>query len=163
MKSPRRLAVAAAVFATAMWVAPAAYAAPEDPGALSNSPTIGLVDMGTSAPLAFYGDQGTATLTFPVPQGLVPVTLNAIVELPVNVRSGTLTVTQDERTIARVPIPPADQVPIVIPLAGIEIVDNSVTVTLRTYLVPLEGKDDLDVVLEALPEPRTLPGRHRTS
>jgi len=76
---------------------------------------------------------------FPVPQGLVPVTLNAIVELPVNVRSGTLTVTQDERTIARVPIPPADQAPIVIPLAGVEIVDNSVTVTMRTYLVPLEG------------------------
>ncbi len=98
MRSPRRLAVAAAVLATAMWVAPAAQAAPEDPGALSNSPTIGLVDMGTSAPLAFYGDQGTATLTFPVPQGLVPVTLTAIVELPVNVRSGTLTVTQDERT-----------------------------------------------------------------
>ncbi len=61
----------------------------------------------------------------------MPVTLNAIVELPVNVRSGTLTVTQDERTIARVPIPPADQVPIVIPLAGVEIVDNSVTITLR--------------------------------
>ena len=139
MRSTRRLAVAAAVLATTMWVAPAAYAAPEDLGALSNSPTIGLFDMGTSAPLAFYGDQGTATLTFPVPQGLVPVTLNAIVELPVNVRSGTLTVTQDERTIARVPIPPADQVPIVIPLAGVEIVDNSVTITLRTYLVPLEG------------------------
>ena len=56
MRSPRRLAVAAAVLATAMRVAPATQAAPEDPGALSNSPTIGLVDMGTSAPLAFYGD-----------------------------------------------------------------------------------------------------------
>lgn len=139
MRSPRRLAVAAAVLATAMWMAPAAHAAPEGPGALSNSPTIGLADMGTSAPLAFYGDQGTATLTFPVPQGLIPVALNAIVELPINVRSGTLTVTQDERTIARVPIPPADQAPIVIPLPGVDIVDNSVTVTLRTYLVPIEG------------------------
>lgn len=138
-RSPHRLAVAAAVLATTMWVAPAAHGAPEDPGALSSAPTIALVDMGTSAPLAFYGDQGTATLTFPVPQGLIPVTLNATVELPVNVRSGTLTVTQDERTIARVPIPPADQAPIVIPLAGVEIVDNSVTITLRTYLVPIEG------------------------
>ncbi|MFN8032186.1 MAG: hypothetical protein U0Q47_02685 [Mycobacterium sp.] len=138
-RSPRFLVVLAAVLAAAMWAAPALRAAPEDPGAPPNSPTIGLVDMGTSAPLAFYGDQGTATLTFPVPQGLIPVTLNAIVEVPVKVQSGTLTVTQDERTIARVPLPPTDQAPIVIPLAGVEIIDNSVTVTLRTYLVPFEG------------------------
>ena len=139
LRTRRRLSVAAVVLATAMWVAPAVHSAPEGPSTLANSPTIGLIDMGTSAPLAFYGDRGSATLTFPVPQGLIPVTLNAIVELPVNVRSGTLTITQDERTIARVPIPPTDQAPIVVPLAGADIVDNSVTVTLRTYLVPLEG------------------------
>lgn len=46
---------------------------------------------------------------------------------------------QQERTIARVPLPTTDQAPIVIPLAGAAIADNSVTVTLRTYLVPVEG------------------------
>ncbi|HTY29019.1 MAG TPA: hypothetical protein VMD51_12900 [Mycobacterium sp.] len=138
-RTPRLLAVVAAVLAAAMWAVPVVHAAPEDTGAPPNSPTIGLVDMGISAPLAFYGDQGIATLTFPVPQGLIPVTLNATVEVPVKVQSGTLTVTQDERTIARVPLPPTDQAPIVIPLSGDEIIDNAVTVTLRTYLVPFEG------------------------
>lgn len=100
---------------------------------------LSLTDMGTPAPLTFYGDQGTAELTFPVPRGLAPLTLNATVELPVNVRSGALSVTQQERTIARIPLPIADQAPIVIPLSGVTIADNSVTVTLRTYLVPVEG------------------------
>ncbi|WP_243841388.1 cellulose biosynthesis cyclic di-GMP-binding regulatory protein BcsB [Mycobacterium sp. DL592] len=138
-RSPRWSALAAALVALAMWTAPAVIAEPGDPVPLSNSPTIALVDMGSGAPLAFYGDQGTATLTFPVPQGLVPVALNATIELPINVASGTLSVTQDDRTIARIPLPPVDQAPIVIPLAGAEIIDNSVTVTLRTYLVPVQG------------------------
>lgn len=98
-----------------------------------------LTDMGTPTPLAFFGDQGNAELTFPVPPGLVPRTLNATVELPVNVRSGALSVTQQERTVARIPLPTADQAPIVIPLSGAAIVDNAVTVTLRTFLVPEQG------------------------
>ena len=131
--------------------APAGYAAPDptdptEPPAQSadarppaGATVFSLTDMGTVAPLTFYGDQGTAELTFPVPRGLVPLTLNATIELPVNVRSGALSVMQQERTIARVPLPTTDQAPIVIPLAGAAIADNSVTVTLRTYLVPVEG------------------------
>lgn len=135
---------------------PAGYAAPDPtdtpapPGSESSvqsaddRPAAGatvfsLTDMGTPTPLTFYGDQGTAELTFPVPRGLAPQTLNATVELPVNVRSGTLSVMQQERTIARIPLPTTDLAPIVIPLAGVAIADNSVTVTLRTYLVPVEG------------------------
>jgi hypothetical protein len=131
--------------------APAGYAAPDptdpaEPPAQSadarppaGATVFSLTDMGTVAPLTFYGDQGTAELTFPVPRGLVPLTLNATIELPINVRSGALSVMQQERTIARVPLPTTDQAPIVIPLAGAAIADNSVTVTLRTYLVPVEG------------------------
>lgn len=109
-----------------------------DPGR-PPGPVVSLVDMGTVAPLAFYGDHGTAELTFPVPLGLLPTALKATVELPVNVRIGTMTVMQQERTIARVPLPATDQEPVVIPLAGAVIVDNAVTVTLRTYLVPEAG------------------------
>lgn len=139
-RSPRRSAWIVAILALALWTAPLTRAEPDPPPApLSTAPTLALIDMGTSAPLAFYGDQGTATLTFPVPQGLVPIALNATVEVPINVASGTLSVTQDERTIARIPLPPTDQAAIVIPLAGAEIIDNSVTVTLRTYLVPVQG------------------------
>ena len=115
-------------------------AEPSPTGAPATGGTVvSLVDLGSTTPLAFYGDQGTAVLSFPVPPGLVPATLNVTVELPVNVRSGTLTVMQDARTVARVPLPVTDQATISIPLGGIEIVDNAVTATLRTYLVPVEG------------------------
>lgn len=125
--------------------APAGHAAPDPAPAPAPAPApvagtaFSLTEMGTRGPLTFYGDQGTAELTFPVPRGLAPLALTATVELPVNVRSGTLTVMQQERTIARIPLPAADQAPISIPLAGAAVVDNAVTVTLRTYLVPVEG------------------------
>lgn len=102
-------------------------------------PGFSLLDMGTVAPLAFYGDQGSAELTFPVPRGLVPEALNATVEIPVNVRSGLLTVRQKERTIARVPLPVKDLSPITIPLSGSAVEDNAVSLTLRTSLVAAEG------------------------
>ena len=111
----------------------------DEPVAPPGGPVVSLMDMGTIAPLAFYGDQGTAVVTIPVSPGLIPGALNATVELPVNIRSGTVTLTQDDRTISRVPLPALDQAPISIPLRGAEIVDNAVTITLRTYLVPLEG------------------------
>lgn len=98
-----------------------------------------LTAMGTVTPLTFYGDQGTAELTFPVPRGLVPAALTAAVELPLDVRAGMVTATQRERTLSRVPLPPTDGASIVIPLTGAEISDNAVTVTLRTHLLPAEG------------------------
>lgn len=119
-------------------VAPAAGTPDEaDPG--PSRTTLSLVEMGAGTPLAFYGEQGTAELTFPVPRGLTPAAFDATVELPVNVRSGMITATQEGRTIARLPLPPEDEGPITIPLAGASIVDNAVTVTLRVYTIPNPG------------------------
>ena len=39
--------------------------------------------------MSFYGVQGTESLTIPVPPGLLPAELTAIVEIPVNLRAGT--------------------------------------------------------------------------
>lgn len=89
--------------------------------------------------MSFFGTQGIETLVIPVPPGLRPAELTAIVELPVNVRLGTLNVTQDDRTISRVRLPDGDRLPIVVPLDGVDVIDNAVTVTLRSYLVPVEG------------------------
>jgi len=36
-------------------------------------------------------------------------------------------------------LPNTDQVPITIPLSGVSVVDNAITVILRSYLVPIEG------------------------
>ena len=105
----------------------------------TQSSTLSLTDLGSSSNLDFYGLQDTRQLTLPVPPGLTPAALNATVELPVNPRPGTITVTQDERTVARVPLPPADQAPIVIPLVGAKVVNNWVTLTVRAYLSPDGG------------------------
>lgn len=118
---------------------PTASAEPADGGGASIAPTLPLAQLGAPVDLAFYGVQGTESLIIPVPSGLDPVALNAITQLPVNVRNATITVMQDGRAISRVDVPTGDRVPIVIPLAGAQVVDNSVNVTLRTYLLPIEG------------------------
>lgn len=120
-------------------VSPAARSQPPDAGGLVVAPVLPLGQLGALSDLAFYGIQGTEILNIPVPPGLEPVALDAITQLPVNVRSATITVMQQDRTLARVDVPPGDRAPIVIPLAGAEIVDNSVSVTLRTYLLPVDG------------------------
>ena len=112
---------------------------PEPVGALAISPTLPLPDLGAAADLAFYGQIGTASLTFPVPPGLTPASLNVTAELPVNVRSGTVTVSQDDRVISRRDVPAEGPAPVVIPLAGVRVVDNAVTVLLRSYLLPMDG------------------------
>jgi len=106
---------------------------------LADAPTLGLADVGSEGTLAFYGAEGTVLLTVPVPEGLVPAELTAVVEIPVNMATGTLTVAQDDRTLSRTVLPNTDQVPITIPLSGVSVVDNAITVILRSYLVPIEG------------------------
>jgi hypothetical protein len=119
--------------------APPSWGAPSDAGSATDSTTMPLADLGSGPTLEFWGLTSSQQLTVPVLRGLTPTALNATVELPINLRSGTITVTQDQRTLARLNVPATDQSPIVIPLAGAEVNDNWLTVTLRTYLVPLDG------------------------
>lgn len=121
--------------------APAAsWGAPADPvTATDSTTTLTLADLGSSSTLEFWGLTNNVPLTLPVLHGLTPTALNATVELPINLRSGLITVTQGDRTIARVNLPTTDQAPIVIPLTGAEVIDNFLSVTVRTYLVPLDG------------------------
>jgi hypothetical protein len=116
-----------------------AIAEPGTGGQVANAPTLGLAQLGAEPALAFYGAQGLTSLTIPVPQGLSPAALNAVVEVPVNMATGTLTVTQGERTLSRVVLPTADSVPITIPLRDARVTDNAVTLTLRTYLSAQDG------------------------
>ncbi|CAG6886695.1 hypothetical protein PICSAR15_02576 [Mycobacterium avium subsp. paratuberculosis] len=126
---------------------PESWAAPADPSAPSNSTasttttttTLSMPDLGSSSTLEFWGLTSTQQLSLPVLHGLTPTALNATVELPINLRSGLLTVTQGERTIARLNLPTTDQAPLVVPLNGAEVTGNWLNVTLRAYLVPLDG------------------------
>ncbi len=112
---------------------------PAGPGTTTASLSLALSDLESDSTLTFYGVDGTVQLSVPVPHGLTPAALNATVEPPINVRSGMIIVTQDEREIAKVDLPTTDQAPIVIPLTGAKVIDDSATVTLRAHLVPLEG------------------------
>ncbi|OBH06455.1 hypothetical protein [Mycobacterium sp. E1747] len=129
----------AAVVGFLVMSAPASWGAPGDPATAADSPTLSLTDIGSAPSLEFWGVTSTQQLTVPVLHGLTPTAMNATVEMPINLRSGVLTVTQGERTLARLNLPSTDQAPIVIPLAGAEVNDNWLTVTLRSYLVPLDG------------------------
>src|SRR4051812_31396398 len=80
-----------------------------DPGAgglLADSPSLSLAAIGGDAGIALYGLQSTQTVTFPVPPGLTPAALNAVVELPPGVNAGSISVTQDSRAVSRIDLPP---------------------------------------------------------
>ncbi|HTY28830.1 MAG TPA: hypothetical protein VMD51_11940 [Mycobacterium sp.] len=109
-------------------------------GAVIDAPTISLGDLGQGPTLSFNGaaDTTTTELSFPVPQGLAPASLNAILQTPVNLRQGSLTVTQNDRLISRIDLPLTDQAPVVVPLAGAETSGNYVTVTLTVTAIPAD-------------------------
>ena len=118
---------------------PSAWAQPEDAGPAAGPPTLSLADLGSGAAPTFYGLKDIQQLMVPVPRGLTPAALNVTVERPVSPRPGTITVTQDERTIARVGLPETDLQPIAIPLTGAKVVNDWLKVTLHTYLAPMDG------------------------
>ena len=95
--------------------------------------------LGGLSTLSFYGQQGSQTLLIPVPPGLSPANLTATVELPPNILRATMSVLQGDREISRVVLPNALDSVVALPLAGADVVDNSVTVTLRSYVVPPDG------------------------
>ncbi|MCH9666385.1 MAG: cellulose biosynthesis cyclic di-GMP-binding regulatory protein BcsB [Actinomycetia bacterium] len=98
-----------------------------------------LDDVGAASTLAFYGTTSAPSVTIPVPVGLFPTSLNATVDLPFRIRSAVLTVTQDGRLITQLGLPLEDLAPLVIPLDGVEIVNESVSLTLRLTSLAEDG------------------------
>ncbi|MET0475906.1 MAG: hypothetical protein ABW001_14835 [Mycobacterium sp.] len=133
------MAGALAIFASMVTNPALARAAPGDDGTNTVAPALPLTELGANSTISFYGQQGVETMAIPIPPGLLPAELTAVVENPGNLRSGMLTVTQDDRTISRVRLPDGDTSPIAIPLAGVDVADNSATLVLRSYLTPSDG------------------------
>lgn len=136
-----RLAALAASIVMLVWTAPYTVAEPTNGGALLDSPTISLADLGSSTMVTFKGDRQTTTasLSFPVPPGLVPVALTATLKLPTPARFGSMTVTQDDRFISRTGVGPADVGPVNISLAGTQVFGNYVSVKLTSTVIPVDG------------------------
>jgi hypothetical protein len=120
--------------------APPASAQTGDGGQVADAPTLSLTSLGADSDLALYGFQAAQTVTVPVPKGLTPSALTADLELPPYVGGGTLIVTQDNRTLSRVELLATDTTPITIPLTGARVVNDAVTFTVGSRLLPEEGE-----------------------
>ncbi|TPG34226.1 hypothetical protein EAH80_11550 [Mycobacterium hodleri] len=128
----------AGVVALVALTVPCAAADPIASGVL-DAPTLSLTDLGSDATLSFYGETSSASVSIPVPNGLVPATLNATLNLPFDIRYGLLTVLQDDRIISKIGLPLTDSAPVAIPLDGVRVIDNSVTLTLTLNVLAGEG------------------------
>lgn len=97
--------------------------------------------LGFGEAVPFRGNHDEVTVTVPVPQGLTPTSLDGVVDLPGNVGRAWIDVESAGRSLGRVDLPgaPAQSAPVSIPLAGAELTEQAVAVTLRTTLVPLDG------------------------
>ncbi|PRC46813.1 hypothetical protein C6A85_88155, partial [Mycobacterium sp. ITM-2017-0098] len=121
-----------ATVALLIGVSPPVHAQPDggsDPAI--GTTTLTLADAGQENALQFFGDTAQTSLTFPVPPGLRPTTLNTTLNLPFGMRSGAVTVTQDDRLISKVGLPLTDFEPVVIPLDAVVVTDDVVNLTLR--------------------------------
>ncbi|MBU9763682.1 hypothetical protein FR943_07495 [Mycobacterium sp. TNTM28] len=132
-----RLIAVATIGALVLLLSPTAGAAPGD--GLASAPTLSLRDLGSDPDIELYGQAGVQTIDIPVLPGTTPTVLNTTALVPTFVRTASLTVLQDNRVISRQDVPTGGPVPLTIPLAGVRVVDNAVTLMLRTYLLPLEG------------------------
>ena len=137
----RRLGALAAVIGMVLCLTPSAQADETATDAVADAPTLALADLGSSTTISLYGrrDVNSTSISFQVPEGLAPVALNATVELPVKLRSGTLAVKQGDRTISRLELPLNDGAPIVIPLIGTQVYGEWVNLTMIATTLPPEG------------------------
>jgi hypothetical protein len=139
---PRRSQVVAAM--CGLWLiivcsAPMARSIPDGGGGqLAVAPALSLAALGSEPTMAFYGDEGTVSLNLPVPAGLTPDALEAVVEMPVNVAGAVITAVQDNKVLSRVEVPQGGG-HIAIPLGGAKVAENAIAVTMRSYLIVNQG------------------------
>ncbi len=140
------MAALTSALAVMLWVTPPAIAdPPADPtGGVAppaGATTLSLTDLGNSGTVSFgrpNRDNATSSVTFPVPAGLVPVALRANIELPINLRYGNVSAQQGDRILSRIGLPSQDGAEVVIPLNGVQVTGNFVTLILRMVTLPVE-------------------------
>lgn len=134
----RVMGLLGALFAAAVLAVPALpIAHAESEGSM----TVPLADLGAPVNIEFFFPRNTISrdLTFAVPPGFTPTSLNATILLPVNLRAGNLTVTQQERRISRLELPVQDAARIAVALPGLLVAGSSVKVTLTMTVLAPEG------------------------
>jgi hypothetical protein len=135
----RRIGALACVVAAVLWTSPVTAADPgPDGGAGIAAPVLALPDMGVSGTIQFTVNRFNArkTVSFPVLRGLVPEEMRARIEVPVSLRYGTITVSQNGRQISRVGLPLDSDGDLVIPLRGVQLSGEWLTLDLALTVMP---------------------------
>jgi len=143
----RTVGALAGVIAAVLWALPVASADPTPdvpapnvsaPDRGISAPTLTLPDMGASGTIAFNVNRFNArkTVSFPVLPGLYPEELRARIELPVSLRFGTITASQNGRQISRIGLPLEGDGDVVIPLRGVELSGPWLTISLVLTVMP---------------------------
>ncbi|MEV6559495.1 hypothetical protein AB0M22_27515 [Nocardia sp. NPDC051756] len=140
-----RQSVALVAAALALSVAPIARAEPGDV-------PVGLPSLGLGTSLTFPGAEHQVSVNVPVLPGLAPTALIGTIQLPPHVARGSLEVHSGERLIDRIELPLVPRGPIRLSLAGAEIVDNAIAVTVTSSLLSEAGA----CVVDWLGRPLTL-------
>ncbi|MCB0925515.1 MAG: hypothetical protein KDB50_13390 [Mycobacterium sp.] len=96
-------------------------------------------DLGGRSALVFYGESSSASLSIPVPPGLIPTALNVTLDFPFKIRSGTLSIDQGDRPVGKLGLPVANLAPLVIPLDGVEVINGLATLGLTLNAVAEDG------------------------
>lgn len=134
----RRIGALASVLAAMLWTAPVTAADPTPGPGGAVAPVLAMPDMGVSGTIAFTVNRFNArrSVSFPVLRGLVPEEMRARLELPVFLRFGTITVSQNGRQISRVGLPLESDGDLVIPLKGVELSGEWLTLDLALTALP---------------------------
>jgi hypothetical protein len=102
--------------------------------------TVGIERLGFGDAIGFRGHSDIVTLTVPVPDGLRPEALDAMIELPANVARGSIDIESDGRLLGRVDIRPEDTaVPVSLPLGAAEVENRQAVVSLRLNLYAVDN------------------------
>ncbi|WP_306359765.1 hypothetical protein [Nocardia sp. CC227C] len=112
---------------------------PPPPPAEAVPAAVPLSTLGMGRVLAFPGQEHEVALTLPVLPGLAPMELVGTVQLPPYVARGTLEVTSGDRLLDRVDLPLERNAPVRLSLAGAEVENSAIAVTLSSALVPEAG------------------------
>ncbi|MFC9995123.1 hypothetical protein [Nocardia sp. NPDC127526] len=128
-----RVLAACAVTLAPVAVLPAAVtAAPGDV-------PLSLPALGMGKSLTFPGGQHQVSLVLPILPGLAPTAILGTAQLPPHVARGTIEVSSGGRFVDRIDLPLGAPAPIRLSLAGAQVKQNAVSVTLTSSLVPEPG------------------------
>lgn len=121
-----------------------APANPTDSAAPGTAPVLALSldDLGSSKSSVFDIGRNVVSnsLSFQVPQGLVPTEFAATLDIPVKLRYGSIDMSQGPRTIGHVELPTdTTSTRIVVPLKDVQVFGNWANVTMTATAIPPEG------------------------